>query len=61
MNTSSLRFLAYLGIIVTLVLSIWYTLRTYNEGNPKWIYLVMSFSIAILLSYNLFRPGRRKE
>jgi len=61
MNSSSLRFLAYTGILITLILSIWYTLRTYQEGNPKWIYLIMTFAISILLSLNLFKSGRRKD
>ncbi len=61
MNIKGLRFLAYAGIVLTLILSIWYTLRTFRDGNPKWIYLIMAFSIAILLSYNLIRPGRQKD
>lgn len=50
-----------MGIILTLFLSIWYTIKTYNEGNPRWIYLIMAFGIAILLSQNLAKPGRRKD
>jgi len=61
MNIKGLRFLAYTGILITLILSIWYTLHTYKEGNPKWIYLIMTFAIAILLTTNLFQTGRRKD
>lgn len=61
MNLKTLRFLAYVGIILTFVLSIWYTIRTYNEGNVQWIYLVLAFGIAILLSQNLIRPGKQKD
>ncbi|GAB4250596.1 MAG: hypothetical protein Tsb0034_29790 [Ekhidna sp.] len=60
MNFSSLRFLAFGGIIIAMILSIWYTIKTYNEGNPRWIYLIMAFGIAILLSHNI-RVGRRKD
>lgn len=56
-----LRFLAFGGIVLTLILSIWYTIRSYNEGNPRWIYLIMAFGIAILLTTNLIRPGKQKD
>lgn len=56
-----LRFLALTGIILTLILSIWYTIRSYNEGNTRWIYLIMAFGIAILLTTNLIKPGKQKD
>ena len=61
MNIKGLRFLAYVGIVLTLVLSVWYTIRTYKEGDTQWMYLIMAFGIAILLSQNLNRPRRRKD
>lgn len=61
MNTSTLRFFGFMGVILAMVLSIWYTIKTYNEGNTRWIYLIMAFGIAILLTQNLFRPGKQKD
>jgi len=56
-----LRFFAFAGIVLTLILSIWYTIKSYHEGNPKWIYLIMTFGVAILLTTNLIKPGRQKD
>lgn len=56
-----MKLIAYLGILLTLILSVWYTVRTYNEGDTKWIYLIMSFAISIMLALNLFKTGRRKD
>ncbi|MDE0472442.1 MAG: hypothetical protein OXH57_10915 [Ekhidna sp.] len=61
MDIRTLRFLAFTGIIFTLVLSIWYTIKTYYEGNLRLIYLIMAFGIAILLTTNLIRPDRQKD
>lgn len=59
MDIKMLRSLAYAGIVLALVLSIWYTGKTYEEGNPKWIYLIMVFGIAIMLTTGLFGKRRR--
>ena len=56
-----MRFLAFAGILITFFLSIWYTLKTYNEGDTQFIYLFMSFGIAILLFNSVVRPGKRKD
>lgn len=59
MNPQIIRALSYVGIVLVLVLSIWYLLRTYQEGNPRWYFLIMAMGIAILLSYNLI--GTKKN
>jgi len=61
MNPKSLRAIAYVGVLVTLVLSVMYFMRTLSEGNPRWIFMIMAFGIAILLSLNLFMIGKRKD
>jgi len=61
MDVKVLRFLAFGGIILSLLLSIWYTIKSRDEGNPKWIYLMMFFGICILLVSNLIDSGRRKD
>lgn len=59
MNPKGLRFIAYAGIILSLFLSVWYLMKTYNEGNPRWIYLVMAAGVAVLLS-QMLGGGRRR-
>ncbi|WP_420316718.1 hypothetical protein [Ekhidna sp.] len=61
MNLKDLRVLAFVGILLALFLSIWYLMKTYEEGEPKWIYLILSFGIAILLAQSLRSGGRRKD
>ncbi len=56
-----MRFLAFSGVMLTLILSIWYTIKTYKDGDTKWIYLIMAFGIAILLTTNLIGPGKQKD
>ncbi|WP_420577053.1 hypothetical protein [Ekhidna sp.] len=61
MNLNNMRMLAFAGILLALFLSVWYLVKTYNEGNPRWIYLILTFGIAVLLSQNLRSGGRRKD
>ncbi|MEO9872548.1 hypothetical protein [Ekhidna sp.] len=61
MNLKSLRVLAFAGVILALFLSVWYLMKTYEEGNPRWIYLIMALGIAVLLSQNLRSGARRKD
>ena len=61
MNLNSMRFIAFMGIILAMILSIWYTIKTYNEGDTQWMYLIMAFGIAILLTQNIFGGGKRKD
>ena len=56
-----MRFLAFAGILITFFLSVWYTLKTYKEGDTQFIYLFMSFGIAILLFNSVVKPGKRKD
>lgn len=59
MNPKALRFFASAGILLTLFLSVWYLMKTYREGNPRWIFLILAVGIAVLLSQNLGRARRR--
>ncbi|MEO9996953.1 MAG: hypothetical protein ABJI10_05030 [Ekhidna sp.] len=61
MNPRLIRPLAFAGIVLAMVLSMWYLLKTYEEGNPRWIFLIMAFGIAALLSQYLRPKGRRKD
>jgi hypothetical protein len=58
MNPQALRFLSYVGITVVLFFSIWYTLKTYHAGDPKWNFMILGFGIAILLGLNLVKGKR---
>ncbi|MEQ9404128.1 MAG: hypothetical protein RIM99_11105 [Cyclobacteriaceae bacterium] len=60
MTPKGLRFLAYAGIMLTLFLSVWYLMKTYSEGNPRWIYLVLAAGVAVLLSQSIGGTGRRR-
>jgi len=59
MNPKTLRFLGFAGILLTLFLSVWYLMKTYREGNPRWVFLVLAMGVVVLLSQNLIRPRRR--
>jgi hypothetical protein len=61
MNPTQLRVLSYVGIVLVLALSIWYLIRTYQEGNPRWYFLIMAMGIAILLSYNLIGTKKNQK
>lgn len=60
MNIKQLRFIGTVGIILTLFLSVWYLMITYNEGNPQWIYLVLAFGVTILLTLMMGLGQRRR-
>ena len=53
MNPKGLRFLASAGILMTLFLSVWYLMKTYKDGNPKWVFLIMAVGVVVLLSQSL--------
>ncbi|NQZ77800.1 MAG: hypothetical protein HRT61_17095 [Ekhidna sp.] len=61
MDPRQLRAIAFIGIVIAMVLSTWYLIKTYQEGNPRWIFMVMAFGIASLLSQYLRVGGRRKD
>lgn len=58
MNPKTLRLLGFAGILLTLFLSVWYLMKTYNEGNPRWIFLVMAMGVVVILSQNLIKSKR---
>ncbi|MEP0368663.1 MAG: hypothetical protein ABJN36_12255 [Cyclobacteriaceae bacterium] len=58
MNTKVLRALSYVGITIVMFFSIWYTLKTYREGDPKWNFMILGFGIAILLGMNLIKSRK---
>ncbi len=55
MNPKAIRFFSYVGITVVMFFSVWYTLKTYREGEPKWNFMILGFGIAILLGLNLIK------
>lgn len=59
MNPKALRAFAYLGVIIVLFFSVWYTMKTYNDGEPKWNFMILAFGIAILLGTNLIKGRKR--
>ncbi len=59
MNPKALRFFASGGILLAMFLSVWYLMKTYEEGNPRWIFLVIAVGIAVMLSQSLGRARRR--
>ncbi len=61
MNPNQIRALSYVGIVLVLILSVWYLLRTYQEGNPRWYFLIMAMGIAIMLSYGLISTKKQKK
>ncbi|WP_462252808.1 hypothetical protein [Ekhidna sp.] len=61
MDPRLIRPLAFAGIVLAMALSIWYVVKTYQDGNPRWIFLIMAFGIAALLSQYLKPKGRRKD
>ncbi len=61
MDPRLIRPLAFAGVVLAMILSVWYLLKTYEEGNPRWIFLIMALGIAVLLSQNLRPRGRRKD
>jgi hypothetical protein len=59
MNPKALRFFAFAGILLTMFLSVWYLMKTYREGNPRWIFLILAVGVAVLLSQNIGRTRGR--
>lgn len=58
MNQKAIRAFSYLGITVVMFLSIWYTLKTYRAGDPKYNFMILAFGIAILLGMNLIKKRK---
>jgi len=63
MNPKQINSIATVGVLISLVLSVWYLIKTYQAGNPKWYFLIMSCGIAIMLTYGFVakRKGGKKR
>lgn len=59
MNPQMLRFLSYTGVTLVMVLSAAHFYKTWQNGDPRWYFMIMALAIAILLLYNV--PKRRKR
>lgn len=59
MNPNALRVFSYIGILIVLALSSLHFYDTWKDGEPRWYFLIMAFSIALLLSYNLIKKNKR--
>jgi len=58
MDFKFLKAISLVGVVVAMILSAYYVVKTYQEGNPRWYFLVMTMGIALLLTFNLF--GKKK-
>lgn len=60
MNFRKLSRYGVIGGFIVIFLAMDHFIRTYKEGSPKWIYLVLSCGMAIVLFNTLFarRPKR---
>ncbi|MCP4460145.1 MAG: hypothetical protein GY816_19290 [Cytophagales bacterium] len=62
MERKSLNAISTVGVIISLVLSVWYLIKTYQAGNPKWYFLIMACGIAIMLAYGAAaNRGKRRN
>jgi len=61
MNPKQLNGISTVGVLVSLVLSIWYLIKTYQAGNPKWYFLIMACGIAIMLAYGFVAKRGNKR
>ena len=61
MNPKQLRAISFIGILVALVMCIWYLLKTYQDGDTKWYFLIMAMGILMLLSYQTMSGGKKKR
>lgn len=58
MNPKTVGPLSYVGLTIVMIASLMYTFKTYENGAPKWNFMILGFGIAILLGMNLIK--RRK-
>ena len=59
MNPKMINFFSYASITAVMFFSVWYTMKTYHEGEPKWNFMILGFGIAILLGLNLIKKKKR--
>lgn len=60
MNPRQLRAISFAGTIIALVLCVYYVLRTYQQGETRWYFLVMAMGILMMLSYQVMGNRKRK-
>ena len=59
MNPKTLRLLSMLGITIVMIMSGLYAYRTWQRGETRWYFLILSIGIAMLLVFNLMGKRRR--
>ncbi|MCV9386889.1 hypothetical protein [Reichenbachiella ulvae] len=59
MNPRLLQRIGVVGGFLLIFLATSEFLRSYRLGEPKWMYLVMIFGMAIVLTSTLFRKRRK--
>lgn len=59
MNIKRLSRYGIIGGLIVIFLAMDHFIRTYEQGTPKWIYLVLSCGMAIVLFNTLFVKRRR--
>ena len=60
MNPNTLKYFSYLGVTVVMLLSGAYFYKTWQKGEPRWYFLIMTFGIALILLYNLISKRNRE-
>jgi len=60
MNPKTIRSLSYFGVLLVMVMSLTYAYTSWQDGTPKWNFLVLGMGIAILLTMNLLVKKRKK-
>ncbi|WP_258105398.1 hypothetical protein [Marinoscillum sp. MHG1-6] len=55
MNPNTLKKLSYVGLTIVMIVSLWYSYKSYSEGDPKYNFVILGFGIAILLGINLLK------
>lgn len=61
MDPRMLRAISFVGIFIALFLCIYYVLKTHQQGETKWYFLVMAMGILMLLSYQLLGSIKRRK
>lgn len=48
-----MKSLSYLGVVLVMIMSLFYAYKTWQNGEPRWNFLILGCGIAILLAVNL--------
>lgn len=59
MNPTALKALSYLMVTIVMMVSSGYFYRTWQDGEPRWYFMILALAIALLLSYNLLTKKNR--